>query len=228
MRIMTVAFLALLSTIATILPPVANAEQWNKKTIFNFKSPVEVPGKILPPGTYVFKLADIQSDRQLVQILTEDQREVLASIQAIPDYRVEPVEKPVIALTERRAGQPQLLESWFYPGDKYGVQFVYPNSEVKPAQVAPEVASNAGPADTIPALIEAVAPLEAELSAPAVMPVLTKPEQETQVLAENTAPQPEELLTLPKTAGNFLTLPLLGLLLLGCGSVITYTVRQHT
>jgi hypothetical protein len=227
---MTFAFLALLLTVATILPPVANAEQWNKETIVTFNSAVAVPGKILPPGTYVFKLAGSQSDRQLVQILTQDQRQVLASIQAIPDYRLAPAEKPVIALKESPAGRPEVLESWFYPGDKYGVQFVYPSSGIEPAQVAPEVASNTGSADTIPALIEASAPLQAELSAPSapVMPVLAKPEQETQVLAANEVPQPEELLTLPKTAGNYLILPLLGLLFLGCGSAITYAVRQNT
>ena len=104
------------------------AEQWNKETIVTFTSPVEVPSKILPPGTYVFKLAGSQSDRQLVQILMQDQRQVLASIQAIPDYHVEPAEKTVIALTERPAAQTEALQSWFYPGEKYGVRFVYPNS----------------------------------------------------------------------------------------------------
>ena len=34
----------------------ANADQWDKKTTVTFNAPVEVPGKVLPAGTYVFKL----------------------------------------------------------------------------------------------------------------------------------------------------------------------------
>jgi hypothetical protein len=230
MRVMSFAFFLFLSTATTlIISPTARAEQWNKETVVSFTSPVEVPGKILPPGTYVFKLADSQSDRQLVQILTQDQRQVLASIQTIPDYHLHPAEKPLITLAERPAGRPEALQAWFYPGDNYGVQFVYPNSPVQTAtQVEPEVASNTDPAATIPALIEAVTPTKAELIAPAspVMPVLAQPEHETQVLAENKAPQSEELLTLPKTAGNVLILPLVGVLLLGCGSMLCM-VRQR-
>jgi hypothetical protein len=229
---MSFALMVSLSLAATLISaPIARAEQWDKETVVMFKSPVEVPGKILPPGTYVFKLAGSQSDRQLVEILTQDQREVLASIQAIPDYRVNAAEKPIIALAERPAGQPEALESWFYPGDKYGVRFVYPNSlRQSAAQVEPAVASNTEPAATIPPLIEAAAPSQAELIVPAtpVMPVLATPEQQTQVLAENATPQPQELLTLPKTAGDYLILPLLGVLFLGCGSTIMYMLRQRT
>jgi len=227
---MSLAFFLLLSTATTItISSTAMADQWNKETAVTFTSPVEVPGKILPPGTYVFKLADSQSDRQLVQILTQDQRKVLASIQTIPDYHLHPAEKPLITLAERPTGRPEALQAWFYPGDNYGVQFVYPNSRVQPSTpVEPELASNTDPAATIPALIETVTPTEAEMIAPAlpVMPVLAQPEQETQLLAENKVPQSEELLTLPKTASNILILPLAGVLLLGCGSMLCI-VRQR-
>ena len=224
MRVIRLAFFLFLSTATTlIISPKARAEQWNKETVVTFMSPVEVPGKILSPGTYVFKLANSQSDRQLVQILTQDQRKVVASIQTIPDYHLHPAEKPLITLAERPAGRPEALQAWFYPGDNYGVQFVYPNSRVQPATpVEPELASNTDPAATIPPLIETVTSTEAEIIAPAppVMPVLAQPEQETQVLAENKVPQTEELLTLPKTASNILILPLVGVLLLGCGSML--------
>jgi hypothetical protein len=231
MRVISFAFVVSLLTVATLaVPPVARAEQWNKETVVTFTSPVELPGRILPPGTYVFKLADNQWDRHLVQVFTQDQREVLASIQAIPDYRLQPAEKPVITLAERPAGQPEALQSWFYPGENYGLQFVYPSSAAKQAApVQPEVASNADPAATIPPRIETAAPSQAELIAPAppVMPNLANPDQETQVLAEAKVPQTEQLLLLPKTAGNFLVLPLLGVVFLSCGSMILYTVRQR-
>ena len=52
---------------ATMLPS-AKADEWNKETTVSFKEPVAVPGQVLAPGTYVFKLADSQSDRHIVQI----------------------------------------------------------------------------------------------------------------------------------------------------------------
>ena len=34
------------------------ADEWNKRTEFQFSAPVEIPGKTLAPGKYVFELAD--------------------------------------------------------------------------------------------------------------------------------------------------------------------------
>ena len=38
------------------LTPKAFADESNKKTVMTFSAPVEIPGKALPAGTYVFKL----------------------------------------------------------------------------------------------------------------------------------------------------------------------------
>ncbi len=38
------------------LAPAARADEWNKETIVTFSGPVQVPGKVLEAGTYVFKL----------------------------------------------------------------------------------------------------------------------------------------------------------------------------
>src|ERR1700756_530851 len=34
------------------------ADEWDKKTIVSFSAPVQIPGTVLPAGTYVFKVAD--------------------------------------------------------------------------------------------------------------------------------------------------------------------------
>jgi hypothetical protein len=217
--------------VAFILTPIARAEQWDKETIVTFSGPIEVPGKVLPAGTYVFKIANSQSDRQVVQIFTQDQRKVLASIQAVPDFRLHPTDKPVISFEERPSGEPEALQSWFYPGESYGVHFVYPKSPMAPAgNPDAEVAANAAPTATAPALTEAIAPPVAQLTTPPVVPVLANPEPERQVLAQNTAPKPMHALlaTLPKTSGNFMTLPLIGLLLLGGGSAILNRIKQRS
>ena len=45
------------------------ADEWNKKTEFQFSGPVEIPGKALAAGKYVFQLVDSDSDRNIVQVL---------------------------------------------------------------------------------------------------------------------------------------------------------------
>ena len=54
----------------------ADADQWNKKTYVTISQSIEVPGAILPPGKYVFKLLDSQSNRHIVQILNARENHV--------------------------------------------------------------------------------------------------------------------------------------------------------
>src|SRR3954454_3067183 len=122
----TIALLCLALT-AFSLPPKASADEWNKKTIVTFSNPIEVPGKVLPPGTYVFKLLDSTSNRNIVQIFDKDEKQLYATILAIPNYRQEPSDKPLIQLDERPSNSPEAIKAWFYPGDQYGQEFVYPH-----------------------------------------------------------------------------------------------------
>src|ERR1700723_3767426 len=128
----TVSCMTLLSV---ILAPTASADEWNRKTVFTFSGPVEIPGvhltgwAVLPAGTYVFKILDSQSDRHIVQIFNKDETKVLATILAIPNYRLKATDKTVMTFRERPAGQPEALRAWFYPGRNWGEEFVYPKSK---------------------------------------------------------------------------------------------------
>jgi len=102
------------------------ADTWDKKTIVTFSESVEIPGQVLPAGTYVFKLANTVSDRHIVQIWTEDETHILATIIAVPNYRLELSNRPVFEFDERPGNSPMALRSWFYPGDNSGQEFVYP------------------------------------------------------------------------------------------------------
>ena len=46
--------------------------------------------RVLPAGTYVFKLMNPQSNRHIVQIFNKDQTKIYATILAIPNYRLKP------------------------------------------------------------------------------------------------------------------------------------------
>ena len=107
----------------------AHADEWNKKTILTFSGPVQIPGATLPAGSYVFKLADIPSNRHVVQVFDKDEKKIYTTLLAIPNDRLEPTDKPVILFAERASGSPQAVKVWFYPGDRVGNEFVYPKSQ---------------------------------------------------------------------------------------------------
>jgi len=202
--------------VALMLAPLVRADEWNKETIVRFSRPVEVPGQVLPAGKYVFKLADSQSDRRIVQIFSEDRTTLLATILANPDYRLEPSDKTVISMEERPSGSPEAVGSWFYSGDNYGSKFVYPtermvlatNSQPKTqsSSSAPEkAAASVPPAESYTAPTESSLVQNQEQHAPA---------QKPPVQLAKSAPA-----TLPKSSGNFLMLPLVGAGLL-CGGFL--------
>jgi hypothetical protein len=107
------------------------ADEWDKATKVTFGEPVQVPGQILPAGTYYFKLHDSASDRHIVQIFNEDHTHLITTVMAIPNYRLQPADKTILAYAERPADQPPALQAWFYPGDNFGQEFVYPKSEAE-------------------------------------------------------------------------------------------------
>jgi hypothetical protein len=103
----------------------AKADRWDKSTIVTLNESVEIPGQVLQPGTYVFKLLNSSSDRHIVQIWSGDETQVFATIMAVPIYRSQAPEKTILEFDERPYDSPQALRTWFYPGDSCGNEFVY-------------------------------------------------------------------------------------------------------
>jgi LPXTG-motif cell wall-anchored protein len=133
---------------ATVLPS-ARADEWNKKTVVTFSQAVEVPGKILPAGTYTFQLLDSPSDRHIVQIFNADGSHIIATILAINDYRLQPTGDTVMKFSERPGDSPEALRAWFYPGDNFGQEFVYPKTRAIQLAQTTKVAVPAIAADDI-------------------------------------------------------------------------------
>ena len=97
MRIVKVVFCLLAITLfSAALVPNARADQWNKKTVVTFSQSVEVPGKVLPAGTYTFQLLDSPSDRHIVEIFNADGSQIITTILAINNYRLEPTGETVM------------------------------------------------------------------------------------------------------------------------------------
>jgi len=215
----------------------ASADTRNKKTVVTTTQPLRVPGATLPPGKYVFKLVDSVSDRNIVQILNEDETQIHATILALPNRRLKPAGDNQFALWETPKGSPRALKAWFYPGDTFGQEFVYSKSET--AQIAAQVKEEAPSiSDTkmkeVPSTAAETASVQPvnEPSAPEKDPV-ESPEPESAAIQPSTDPvqstldtaQPpatvqesattQESASLPKTGSPYPLLGLVGLLALG-------------
>jgi hypothetical protein len=221
-----------LALIGVVTSPAAKADDWNRKTTMTFSGPVEIPGvhlkgwAVLPAGTYVFKILDSQSDRHIVQIFNKDETQVLATILAIPNYRLKVTGNTVVTFRERPAGEPEALRAWFYPGRNFGEEFVYPIAKETNAVVlftAAEV-----PAEVEQPIKTVDEPVVAQLKEAPVMAI--KPTGEEVELAAVVTPLPADepvaQTTLPATASTMPLIALLGLLALG-GAVVLRSAQRR-
>jgi hypothetical protein len=240
-RIAALTVLCLASTV-----PAVQADEWNKKTVFTFSAPVEIPGQVLLPGTYVFKLLDSTSDRHIVQVFKKDGTNLIGTFLTVPNYRMKPPDKPLITFEERAAGAPEAIKSWFYPGDNYGNEFVYPKARavqlaVQSQQNVPSMPTNLATntkttaqnqdsqrvTEMKQADLKAQKPSGDETTVAEVFlvvapptPVAEEPAPPQRTLVALVTPAPAEL---PKTASPLPLLELAGLLLLAAGLTLRAT-----
>jgi hypothetical protein len=109
----------------------AHADESDQATTITFSEPIQIPGQVLPAGTYLFKLANSDSDRNIVQVFNADRTVLYATLQTIATDRQEPTGHTVVSLAEQGAGQPNALLKWFYPGRETGNEFLYPEQKEK-------------------------------------------------------------------------------------------------
>lgn len=218
MKIVKASLCLLAATVlgAAVLPS-ARADESNKKTIVTFSQAVEVPGKILPAGTYTFQLMDSPSDRHIVQIFNADGSQIITTILAINDYRLQPTGQTVMKFSEQPGDSPDALRAWFYPGDNFGQEFVYPKVRaIQLAQtmntVVPAVAADALDDSAIKTVaIVAVTPEQKEVDVATV--IQTAPPAATVTPAPVAADKDAD--DLPQTASNMPLIALLGALSIG-------------
>jgi hypothetical protein len=130
-RLRRTGVMALAVAAALLIAHVASADQWSEQTILTFTEPVMIPGATLQPGSYVFKLVDSSTDRNLVEIRNESSGQVIATTQAVPAARENISGDVVLKFSPTEPGMAPAIRAWFYPGSKYGHQFVYPDSQAR-------------------------------------------------------------------------------------------------
>ena len=200
----------------------ASAQFASKKTTVTFNEPVEIPGvnaQVLPAGVYVFRLLDSLADRHIVQVFDKDESHIYATILAIPNYRLRATDKTVMTFAERAAGDPPAMRAWFYPGDNWGQEFVYPKKRALelakltnlpilyiPDELAPNLVAPVKTADDAPVVALKTVPLRA-----------VRPSGDDADIATVIEAPPQLVARLPKTASTLPVFFLMGLVLIAAG-----------
>lgn len=112
-----------------LLAGAATADDWNRATTAVFQHPVQVSDHVLPAGTYVFKIADIQGDRHVVQVWNADETKLHFSVLGWPEYLREAPDRDLFIFDEPAKGDVAVLKSWFAKGNTGGETFLQPKSD---------------------------------------------------------------------------------------------------
>jgi hypothetical protein len=223
--IKTVLAVLALTLFSAIFASGVQADNWDKMTVMTFSQPVEIPGQILPAGTYTFKLVKSPSDRNIVQIFNADGSQIITTILAINNWRMKPTGDTVVKFAERSGDNPEALKAWFYPGDNFGQEFVYPRTRaiqlaVEAKEPIPALTADMSATDLTTAPIVAITPEEKEVPVEEAIAV-TQPVPD----AAPAAAQPETLVadnstSLPQTASPLPLIALMGLASVGIAFAI--------
>ena len=119
------AVLALLLAFLVVLP-AARADQANQATKVTFNQAVQIPGRVLPAGTYWFTLPEDANEHYEVRIFNADRTMLCATVFTNDAQRIQPTEHSAFTFAERGSSQPQAIVTWFYPGSTRGHEFLYP------------------------------------------------------------------------------------------------------
>jgi hypothetical protein len=103
----------------------AHADEFDQATTITFNEPIQVPGQVLPAGTYLFELADHGSEPNVVQIFSSDHIFLYGTFLTVATERQEPTSDTAVTLAEPESGGTPVLVKWFYPGRYTGNEFVY-------------------------------------------------------------------------------------------------------
>jgi hypothetical protein len=117
--------IGLIIAFTLIVELAAHADEFDHATVITFTQPVEIPGQVLPTGTYLFELADHGTETHVVQIFSSDRRVLYGTFLTSSTELQEPANDVELTFAESEATAPPVLLKWFYPGSEIGNEFVY-------------------------------------------------------------------------------------------------------
>lgn len=127
MRKERVALRIMVGLVVLVVASGMNADPSSRTTKVTFSGPVRVPGVTLSPGTYYFKAPNVVN-RTVVRVEDENHKFV-TQFMGIADM-TRKRDHDIVVFGEGECG-PKAIKSWFYPGSRSGVRFVYPQAEAE-------------------------------------------------------------------------------------------------
>jgi hypothetical protein len=129
-RLLSIGLIA--ACLAFLSAPNAHADAWNQKMLITVNQPVEIPGRVLGPGTYAFQLVEPAASGGVVGITDLSTGHFVSFLFTTPAYRPTRAKKPIVEMEERLANAPMAIHKWFYPGFRRGMEFTYPRIKREP------------------------------------------------------------------------------------------------
>src|SRR5580700_533407 len=114
---------AILIALPAFFAPSLRADDHSKASHLTINQPLKVEDTLLPPGEYVFKLTQPDANHSVVSIYDADGIRLKKVVIGRSVYRGNATEKTVFTISQPQASEPGTLQSWFYGGENYGVEF---------------------------------------------------------------------------------------------------------
>ena len=140
---LSVMFLFLSLTMVAAIPALA---QQDTVMDVHVDKAVAIPGHVLLPGDYVFRMVDSQTYPGYVQISSADGSKELGFVQVFASERRSFDGTKMMLSHPDRAGLEHVV-SWYFPGARYGYRFIYSKRQLRNADLLAQrlqTRSNAG------------------------------------------------------------------------------------
>jgi hypothetical protein len=118
----------------------ARASEIDQATKFTFSQSVQIPGRVLPAGTYWF----VVLTPDVVRVFNSNRSRLVATLLTESAELPTPGDKTTVVLANRGSMQPGAIVTWFYPGRSIGHQFLYTNQDRKEIAQANRVTVTSG------------------------------------------------------------------------------------
>jgi len=101
------------------------------QSILNVTEPIEVPGKVLEPGTYLVRVIRTQGRRDVVEVLSPDLQRIYATVLTLMVDNGKPAtENQFVFIPTGERQTPRALRTWTFIGSQYGHEFIYSGERV--------------------------------------------------------------------------------------------------
>src|SRR5580698_5381358 len=105
---------------AGLIAGTASAQTHDERVLFTFSAPVEMPGVALAPGKYIFRLADPDSGRRVIQVVSADSKRVYGMFFTRDIQRPTASSDAEVRFMESPANTPPAIRTMWYAGEVAG------------------------------------------------------------------------------------------------------------